>query len=123
MKLIIAGGRDLFITNQFLDAIFDYHFPVDIYEEYPDKIVSGKCEGIDFCGEEWAKSRNISIKSFPADWKRHGKSAGPIRNSQMAEYADALLLIWDGKSRGSSSMKEEMEKLDKPIYEIIIKNS
>jgi hypothetical protein len=39
----------------------------------------------------------------------------------MAEYADALILVWDGKSRGSASMKREMEKLGKPIYEVIVK--
>ncbi len=61
------------------------------------------------------------LKEFPPDWEKHGKAAGPIRNKEMAEYADALLLIWDGKSRGSASMKKEMEKLEKPIYEVILK--
>ena len=40
----------------------------------------------------------------------------------MAAYANALLLIWDGESKGRKSMKSEMAKLDKPIYEIIIRN-
>lgn len=62
-------------------------------------------------------------KEFPADWKAHGKAAGPIRNKQMAEYADALLLIWDGESKGSASMKNEMLKLNKPVYEVIIKRT
>jgi hypothetical protein len=39
----------------------------------------------------------------------------------MAEYADALLLIWDGKSRGSLNMKQQMLKLEKPVYEVIVK--
>ncbi len=38
----------------------------------------------------------------------------------MALYGDALLLIWDGKSRGSTSMRNEMKKLDKPVYEVIL---
>jgi len=58
---------------------------------------------------------------FPADWDTHGRAAGPIRNKQMAEYGDALLLIWDGESRGSANMKSNMKKLGKPVYEIIIK--
>jgi hypothetical protein len=39
----------------------------------------------------------------------------------MAEYADALLLIWNGESRGSANMKENMVKLGKPVYEVILK--
>ena len=60
---------------------------------------------------------------FKAEWTIHGKAAGPIRNRKMAEYGDALLLIWDGTSKGSSNMKIEMEKRNKPIYEIIIKGA
>lgn len=38
----------------------------------------------------------------------------------MAEYGDALLLIWDGKSRGNASMKKEMQKQNKPIFEVVL---
>lgn len=72
----------------------------------------------------WAKTQdsgNFPIKKFYPDWGKHGKAAGPIRNKQMAEYADALLLIWDGESKGSKNMKEEMLKLNKPVYEFIVK--
>ena len=50
-----------------------------------------------------------------------GKRAGFVRNEQMAKYSDMLLLIWDGESRGSKSMKELMIKEDKLIVEIILK--
>ena len=63
---------------------------------------------------------NYNTKTFLPDWKTKGRAAGPIRNKEMAIYADILLLIWDGKSRGSKSMKDEMLKLQKPIYEVII---
>ena len=50
----------------------------------------------------------------------NGKAAGHVRNKKMAEYGDALLLIWDGKSKGSANMKKEMQKLNKPIYEVTL---
>lgn len=33
-----------------------------------------------------------------------GRKAGPLRNKQMAEYADGVVLFWDQKSRGTRSM-------------------
>jgi hypothetical protein len=39
----------------------------------------------------------------------------------MAEYADALLLIWDGSSRGSANMRQQMERRGKPVYEVILR--
>mgnify|MGYP001564359745 CR=1 FL=1 len=62
----------------------------------------------------------LNIKRFPADWDHFGKSAGHRRNAQMAEYADALLLIWDGESKGSDGMKALMIKANKPVYEAIV---
>lgn len=41
---------------------------------------------------------------IPADWEAHGKAAGPRRNRKMAEYAAAVIALWDGKSRGTRNM-------------------
>jgi uncharacterized phage-like protein YoqJ len=94
------------------------------------EVVSGTANGVDKAGEAWAASQlrqeypvqNFAptITRFPADWDKYGKAAGHIRNKQMAEYADALLLIWDGDSRGSRNMKETMIALGKPVYEVIL---
>lgn len=69
------------------------------------EVVSGGCRGIDREGVSVAGLHDIPISVFPADWKKHGRAAGPIRNKEMACYADSLILIWDGKSRGSNSMR------------------
>lgn len=119
MKLIIAGTRTFKYNVNCLMGILDLFWihPTDITE-----VVSGGSKGIDFLGELFAQSYDIHLKEFPADWETHNKAAGPIRNKQMAEYADALLLIWNGESKGSKNMKETMIKLGKPVYEIIIKS-
>ena len=64
---------------------------------------------------------SIPIKQFIPDWDKYGKSAGMIRNKQMAEYATELLLIWVGESKGSAHMKKEAEKRGLKITEIIWK--
>lgn len=114
MKLIIAGSRDMWIrTDELLDLI--HQFKLSGITE----IISGCASGIDSDGAEFAEMYNIPLKRFPAEWSKYGNSAGPRRNKQMAEYADALLLIWDGKSRGSANMKARMVGMKKPVYETI----
>lgn len=97
MKVIIAGGRDItcpFVVGQAVEAS---GFTVS-------EVVSGGARGVDSLGEAWAKANGVGIKSFPADWCKYGRGAGPIRNAEMAEYADALIAIWDGKSPGTADM-------------------
>lgn len=68
------------------------------------EVVSGCARGVDLLGEAWAKGAGIPVTRFPAIWEVHGKAAGAIRNQQMAEYAKALVAIWDGKSPGTKDM-------------------
>lgn len=84
------------------------------------EIVSGCARGVDTLGEKLAAQHGRKIRRFPADWHMYGPIAGPIRNNQMATYADVLILVWDGVSPGSANMKQTMEKLGKPVYEYIV---
>lgn len=99
MKVIIAGSRD-FIDYAKLKLVCDFTLKNQINVE----IISGNASGADKLGERYAKEKGYPLKQFPADWKKNGKAAGPIRNKQMAEYADGLIAFWDGKSRGTKSM-------------------
>ncbi len=99
MKVIIAGGRD-FDNYERLKLVCDFTLV-----RYADiEIVSGGCKGADMLGERYAKENNYPIKRFDANWDKNGKAAGPIRNKEMAEYADALICFWDGASKGTKSM-------------------
>lgn len=114
MKIIIAGSRDITDYRTVKAAIYR------AWNEWgrPDvvEIVSGGARGVDAVGEEVARSEHLPVKRFPADWNAHGRAAGPIRNRQMAEYADAAVLVWDGRSPGTKNMKAEMERLGKPVF-------
>ena len=57
-------------------------------------------------GEAYAKLKGYGIKQFPAKWSEKGKSAGYLRNVEMAQYANALIAFWDGKSKGTRHMIE-----------------
>lgn len=118
MKLIIAGSRTINLPPTQIEKIIEASL---INSNEVSHIICGEAKGIDYSGKRYALVSNRSVVSFPADWDKFGNSAGPLRNKQMAEYADALLLIWDGESRGSKNMKDTMLKLGKPVYEVIIR--
>jgi len=103
MKTIIAGGRN--VTDSLILESAIKELPWQISE-----VVSGGAKGVDVMGEEWAEKNGIPVKVFKADWKTYGRAAGPKRNEQMAEYAEALLAIWDGKSKGTANMIKNAEK-------------
>lgn len=116
MRLIIAGSRTLNPSFEFILGCFKMFNLSELQE-----VVSGACPtGVDGEGEHFASHMNVEVIRFPADWDKYGKAAGPIRNKEMAKYSDVLLLIWDGESRGSLNMKQEMLKLNKPVYEVVL---
>lgn len=118
MKLIIAGTRTFNLDIGTIQNLIDIAIPMNIEIT---EIVSGEARGVDVSGRNYGEFQSIPVKKYPADWDTHGKAAGHIRNAEMAKYGDMLLLIWDGQSRGSANMKMNMQKLNKPIYEVIIK--
>ncbi|MEG1726080.1 MAG: DUF2493 domain-containing protein [Anaerovoracaceae bacterium] len=99
MKIVIAGGRD-FEDCEFLCNKIN-HYTQNLPEL---EIVCGKAKGADALGERYAKENGINIKYFPVKWDELGKSAGYIRNSEMANYADGLIAFWDGNSKGTKHM-------------------
>jgi ABC-type enterochelin transport system substrate-binding protein len=103
-SIIIAGGR----TFNDYDSLKDTLDEILTVEDF--EVVSGGARGVDALGERYAKEKGHSVKLFPADWDKHGKAAGPIRNEEMAKYADGLVAFWDGSSRGTASMIKKAEK-------------
>lgn len=102
-KVIIAGGRDIEwynIDRLMENAAHNLGFSLEEVE-----VICGKAPGIDTLGENWAIENNHKVTRFHADWNKHGRAAGPIRNREMAEYTGPsgfLVCVWDGKSRGHS---------------------
>lgn len=109
MKVIVAGSRSVTDYATVADAIQASGFAVE-------EVVSGTARGVDRLGEMWANYRRIPLKKFPANWDAYGRAAGVIRSNEMAIYADALIAVWDGKSRGTAHMIETAEKNGLEIF-------
>lgn len=113
-KVIIAGGRD-FNNYRLLTRKVDYFLSEKYKTGEEIQVVCGGARGADDLGRDYAEDRDIDVALFPADWNKHGKSAGYIRNQQMGDYADALIAFWDGESRGTKNMIDIMNKLGKLV--------
>lgn len=123
MKIVIAGIRYFDPASKTIYE--DYAFvanAISVSRFIISEVICGKAIGVDTLGETWALSNDVEVKYFPANWSLYNKAAGPIRNKEMAIYADAAIIIWDGKSAGTFNMIQNMISLKKPYELHIIKS-
>ena len=97
MRVIIAGSRSIKNMALVKRCIKASGFKIDC-------VVCGCTDGVDLYGKRWAIENHKKVALYPALWTEQGTSAGPIRNQKMSANADALIAIWDGKSRGTLDM-------------------
>lgn len=110
MRTIIAGGRDITDCSLVEKAVADCGWR-------PSVVLCGMARGVDSLGLRWAKANGVPVEKYPALWHVHGNAAGPIRNREMAESAEALILIWDGESPGSRNMLQEATARGLQVYD------
>ena len=108
MKLIIAGSRD-FTDYKFLER------ELELLDARVTEVVCGCARGADELGHRWAVAHGKDVKMFPAKWDDHGRAAGPIRNAEMANYADEAIVFCKNKSKGSMNMIKAMQLRKKPV--------
>ena len=96
MILGIVGSRDYNDYNTFCTIVDNY-----LDGRKPQKIISGGCTGVDTLAERYAKDHGIQIQVFSADWKTHGRAAGPLRNTQIVNEITDLLALPTSKSVGT----------------------
>jgi hypothetical protein len=126
MRILVTGSRDWADPWAFESTINDYmrgQFFFD--EEYQQvwgyhTIVHGDCKtGLDFIAKGWAINNILPDEAHPANWRRYGGGAGPIRNEEMARLgADVCLAfpLGTGKS-GTRDCMTAAERYDIPVIE------
>jgi predicted Rossmann fold nucleotide-binding protein DprA/Smf involved in DNA uptake len=96
MKLAVIGSRS-FCSYEWLEQCLLRSFRVADIEA----VISGGARGADALAARFASCHGIPLIILRADWKTHGKKAGPIRNSEIVAQADAVAAFWDGSSAGT----------------------
>lgn len=116
MKLIIAGSRSASDIREVYAAVSAAFKHWGRLWEKRSEIVCGMARGADLLGKQFGDEGDMIVREFPADWAKHGKSAGFIRNQEMVDYADAAIYLWDGKSKGTKDCIDRAKKKGMPIY-------
>ena len=78
-------------------------------------VISGGAKGVDVSARDVCSRLNIPFQEFPADWDKHGKAAGYIRNEVMVKKCSEAFIIWDGESRGTKHTIDLLLKYKKPF--------
>lgn len=67
------------------------------------RIVHGDAHGVDRFADKIARDMGLEVVRCPADWAKHGKAAGMIRNREMLDMhkPDLVVAVWNGESRGT----------------------
>ncbi len=114
MKVIIAGSREI-VDRTAIESLVKMAIMMGATE-----IVHGGASGVDSIAGGIAKLNGINVRIFPADWAELGKKAGPIRNKQMAEYADVLIAVMPPYgTKGTADMIRQMKAMGKQVVEFM----
>ena len=107
MKIAIVGSRDIIVAD------------IGKYVSDGDEIVSGGAVGVDACAAEYAKKHGMKFTVFLPQYARYGRAAPIVRNKEIVDYADRIVVFWDGKSKGTQSVIQYAEKRGKPCEVIL----
>ena len=80
----------------------------------PDQVVSGGAAGPDTLAAEWARANGVPLRELLPDYAAHGTGATHVRNAEIVAAAGRVLVVWDGKSRGTLSAARAAARLGRP---------
>lgn len=128
MRLLVCGGRTFGEIKKrrqdpdYLKRVNQYHWGVDqLDSRFADEkitLICGMADGGDTIGYDWAESRGFPIEEYPADWKLHGRSAGPLRNIKMLEEGKPDLVVAFPGGNGTEHMCRIARKKDVKVLEL-----
>ena len=124
MRTLVCGGRDYYGYNKLKDIlegiISDFHF---LTENQEVTIIAGVASGADFLAkvfalDEYCENSWLHYKEYPADWKKHGKAAGGIRNQQMLDEGKPDMVIAFPGGNGTADMVRRARKAGITVIEV-----
>ena len=104
MRVLVCGGRDYEDATRVNNALNKLHQTHGI-----TMVIQGAARGADALARLWAKRHEVEVKSFTADWRKHGRAAGPMRNQAMLSYGQPDAVIAFPGNRGTEDMVKKAE--------------
>jgi hypothetical protein len=114
LRVLVCGGRnydDYPGLAAWLDRFHAERGPVAV-------LIHGGAKGADSLAERWAMARGISIARYDADWERHGRAAGPIRNKQMLDEGKPDIVVAYPGGRGTANMISQARSRGVAVIEV-----
>lgn len=119
ITVLICGGRDCLDAFNVIERDMMVEIEAALLRPVTiSKIVHGGARGADEDAGRWAESEGIKSVAVPADWKKHGKAAGPIRNRRMLiDHSPDIVVALPG-GRGTADMIRASEEFGVPVVRI-----
>lgn len=103
--VLVCGGRD------FADAVRVARVMDELAETHgPFVVRHGAARGADTLAGKWAQARGFRVDPMPADWKQHGRRAGPVRNAAMLAKGGVILVVAFPGGRGTADMARQAKR-------------
>lgn len=105
MRVLVCGGRDYSdaaMVNGILDGI-NRSTPIAV-------LIQGGAAGADCLAREWCGAHEVPYDNYAADWKAHGRAAGPMRNQRMIDDGNPDLVVAFPGGRGTADMVRRARK-------------
>lgn len=141
MRVLVCGGRDYgnipdelnhpnreqklkeyeHILRTLSKLSFDWpKHPEDEYGNWLPNvtIISGAARGVDTAAVDWAVVNWCPFIEYPADWKKYGGAAGPIRNQQMLDEGKPDLVVAFPGGSGTADMVRRARAAGVPVKEV-----
>jgi hypothetical protein len=117
VRILVCGGRDFSDRK----AVFDALDNISARQRHGDRltIIQGGASGADHLARQWTMEQpSFLLINEPADWRTHGKAAGPIRNQKMIdEHKPDIVLAFAG-GRGTADMVRRAKAANLHVIEV-----
>ncbi len=101
MRVAIVGSRGILVES------------LEKYVSKEDEIISGGAIGVDTCAAEYARANGMKLTEFLPEYERYGRAAPIVRNQKIVDYAEKIIVFWDGRSKGARSVIQYAKRTKK----------
>lgn len=135
VRLLVCGGRkygrvaEIYDNDEALEAavknaMVEREYLKTVLEKVSEMldiecIIQGGAKGADSLAKQWAIEHEVKNETYYANWRKHGKKAGPIRNQTMLDQGKPTMVIAFPGSSGTKDMVSRAKKAGLEVYEVI----